>query len=144
MHAQNIAHRIVLPIIAEYHDGESLDARKILIQEMFVPLRVTSSGMRRVPVQLPVKRRVELRSGHSAWWGRTRSIGLARVELDVRGDPAQALRCPVVMAIETCIPGLWWRFHARVTRVRRQGRRLTVRIERTLGCEVHPLRECST
>lgn len=136
MSANAIARRFILPFLAEYHDSAPDDERRTLIREIFIPKRVTPGGLRSVPVRLPVRRRARVRCADASWEGTTRSLSLDRVDLDLARAETRDLRCPLEVAIEATIPGLWWRFVGHATRALGRGRRVVIELDRTLGCEM--------
>lgn len=136
----------VLSLMAEYHDsgpsGSRVRAaarlqRQRLIEEVLSPRRFMAEGRHRVPLAFHAHNRVRIETTKTTGVGTAEAFTLDTVEVSMKLETARRLRPlePVVVAIQSGGPGVWWRFLAHVVRVGCPGRELRLRLERTLGCK---------
>lgn len=135
----------VLSLMAEYHDSAPSSSRiraaerlqrQRLIEELLRPKRFLAEGRHRVPLAIHAHNRVRVETGRTTGVGTAEAFTIDTVEVSMEPETARRLRPlePVVVAIQSGRPGVWWRFLAHVVRVGCPGRELRLRLERTLGC----------
>jgi len=137
----------LLSLMAEYHDlanhglpsGRDRPARTRLIEELLAR-RPKKAGARRIPVQMQLHRPALVTTEGGEVIGATLGLSIDSVELALakEGRTLVERRGSVVVAIQTGLPKVWWRFAGEVARVGARARTVKIRLLQSLGCAAVP------